>query len=221
MGADPMAGAAPADPAMGADPMAGAAPAADQAAAGAADPMAGAAPADPATSGAEPATEASASDEEPSDDSEGDEDDDMLSDDEFDEEADEIKKSQEHVSQKIDTLADKFEHLLGKLDTFEKKIEDSDQRIADLKADMEKRNPTPEQKMSIRSTQSVPYKDTPSEYWEKKEETSNYSPEDDHNGEDMPEYQIKQSDVDNIRDWANISKSFDDERLNLKDILGY
>jgi hypothetical protein len=37
----------------------------------------------------------------------------------------------------------------------------------------------------------------------------------------MPEYQIKQSDVDNMRDWTNISKSFDDERRDLHSILGY
>jgi len=171
--------------------------------------------------GAAPADTADAGIEEPEDGDDGQDDDDMLSDDEFSEEADELKKSQKHVSKKIDNMSKKFERLMGKLDSFERRIEDSDRKISDLKADIAMRNPTPEQKMSIRSVQSVPYGDTPTQYWEKKEQTSNYSPEDDNDGADMPEYQIKQSDVDNMRDWTNISKSFDDERRDLHSILGY
>jgi hypothetical protein len=201
--------------------MAGGAAPADPAAAGAADPMAGgAAPVDPAAAGAAPMDQMAGGAE---DQGEGDsgEDDDMLSDDEFSEEADELKKSQKHVAKKIDDMSKNFERLMGKLDSFERRIEDSDRKISDLKADIAMRNPTPEQKMSIRSVKSVPYGDTPTQYWEKKEQTSNYSPEDDNDGADMPEYQIKQSDVDNMRDWTNISKSFDDERRDLHSILGY
>jgi hypothetical protein len=175
---------------------------------------AGAAPADPMAGGEAVAEEDGEEDGKESDD-------DMLSDDEFSEEADELKKSQKHVSKKIDDMSKNFERLMGKLDSFERRIEDSDRRISDLKADIAMRNPTPEQKMSIRSVQSVPYGDTPTQYWAKKEQTSNYSPEDDHDGADMPEYQIKQSDVDNMRDWTNISKSFDEERRDLHSILGY
>ena len=229
--ADQMAGgAAPTDPMAGGaaptDPMAGGAAPADPMAGGAAptDPMAGgAAPTDPMAGGAAPANDATDVEAEPTEEPEGSEesDDDMVSDDEFSEEADEIKKGQKHVSKQIDDMSKRFERLMGKLDAFEQRIEDSDRRISDLKADIAMRNPTPEQKMTIRSTKSAPYGDTPTQYWEKKEQTSNYSPEDDNDGVGMPEYQIKQSDVDNMRDWTNISKSFDDERRDLHSILGY
>lgn len=137
------------------------------------------------------------------------------------EEIDSLKKSQKGVEDKIDKLSDSFERLIDKLDSLNKQIDDNNANIESFKAEMEKRNPTDTEKMTLRSLQSGPFNETPKEYWEKKEKNSNYSPADDKDGVNEPKYQIKQSDIDNVNDWANISKSFNQERMGLRDLLGY
>lgn len=136
-------------------------------------------------------------------------------------EIEDLKKSQKGVEDKIDKLSDSFERLIDKLDNLNKQIDDNNANLEKFKVEMEKRNPTDTEKMSLRSLQSGPFKETPKEFWDKKERTSNYSAKDDNNGVDEPKYQIKQSDIDNVNDWANISKSFNQERMGLRDLLGY
>ena len=90
-----------------------------------------------------------------------------------------------------------------------------------LKAELEKRNPTPVEKMSLRAKNSYPFNVSPDEYWDEKQQTSNYSPDDDNNGVDDPQYQITKSDIDDISDWNSIAKSLDDENIPLKDMFGF
>lgn len=141
---------------------------------------------------------------------------------EEEEENDEIKNKQEKTEEKIDALSAKFEKVLTALDTIEKRIEDSDEEIDAFKAEMEKRNPTAVEKMTIRSQKSGPFVKTPEEYWQT-DAPDNYSPEDDNNGVGEPQYEITKGDIDNITDWRSISKSFEDEReqMGLRNILGY
>ena len=134
---------------------------------------------------------------------------------------DDLTNSQEETEKKIDALSDKFERLIGMLDGFEKQIDSSNERMEILKAEIEKRNPTPIEKMSIRAKNSYPFNITPDEYWKDKEATSNYSPEDDNNGADDPVYQITKNDIDNISDWNQIYKSLDDKHDSLRDLFGY
>ena len=134
---------------------------------------------------------------------------------------DDLTNSQEETEKKIDALSDKFERLIGMLDGFEKQIDSSNERMETLKAEIEKRNPTPVEKMSIRAKNSYPFNITPDEYWKDKEATSNYSPEDDNNGADDPVYQITKNDIDNISDWNQIYKSLDDKHDSLRDLFGY
>ena len=134
---------------------------------------------------------------------------------------DDLTNSQEETEKKIDALSDKFERLIGMLDGFEKQIDSSNERMETLKAEIEKRNPTPVEKMSLRAKNSYPFNITPDEYWKDKEATSNYSPDDDNNGADDPVYQITKDDIDNISDWNQIYKSLDDKHDSLRDLFGY
>lgn len=195
MGGDPsMGGGAPQDPGMaGGDPsMEG----------GEAQPPQGFSPQgeQPEQLGATPETDPNAEEEEVID-------------------VDDLTDSQEETEKKIDALSDKFERLIGMLDGFEKQIDSSNERMETLRAEIEKRNPTPVEKMSIRAKNSYPFNITPDEYWQDKEATSNYSPEDDNNGADDPVYQITKDDIDNISDWNAIYKSLDDKHDSLRDLF--
>ena len=105
------------------------------------------------------------------------------------------------------------------IDKFEQHIEDNGRKMEQLRAELEKRNPTPVEKMTMRSTKSGPYTTTPEEYWEN-EKPENYSPDSDENGENMPEYKITKADIDNVNDWKSISDSFKDYGfMNVRDLL--
>lgn len=136
---------------------------------------------------------------------------------------DDLTDSQEDTEKKVDLLMDKFDKLFKMIGSFEEKINQSDDNINSLKQEIEKRNPTNIEKMSMRSKGGYPFNVSPDEYWDDKEKTSNYSTEDDMNGENQAQYRITKNDVDNITDWASISKSLDEDGMfkNLKDIFEF
>jgi hypothetical protein len=110
-------------------------------------------------------------------------------------------------------LNDKFEKLLGVVDKFEKFIDKNDSEIASLKQELEKRNPTPIEKLDLRTVNdSYPFNVKPNDYWKSKEETSNYRIGGDES--EVPEqYDLHQSDVDNVENWKAIADSLDDSSL--------
>lgn len=136
---------------------------------------------------------------------------------------DELTNSQEETEKKIDSLQNKFEKLIDSLENIDKKIDtmsdNTNQYINSLKDEFEKRNPTPMQRMSMRSTKSTPYNVTTDEYMNNYA-PDNYSDEDDNNGADDPQYKITRGDVDGWSDYASIEREFDGKR-SLRDILGY
>ena len=133
-----------------------------------------------------------------------------------------IKDGQKETEEKLDALTGKFDQLMGALDSIEKRISDNDEKINAFQAEMEKRNPTSVEKMSLRTQKSGPFTKSPEEYWEA-EAPDNYSPEDDNNGVGQQQYEITKDDIDNFNDWKGISKTFDDERerMGLRNLLGY
>lgn len=133
---------------------------------------------------------------------------------------DDLTNSQEATEEKIDVLGSKFDKVFDLLGKITGQIEANDRRFDEFKAEMEKRNPTPVEKMTLRSTKSGPFSQTPEEYW-KTSAPDNYSPEDDENGENMPEYKITKDDIDDFRDWNGISKTFDEYPVSLNDLFGY
>jgi hypothetical protein len=91
---------------------------------------------------------------------------------------------------------------------------------ADFKAEMEKRMPTPQQRMTMRSTKSSPYSMSPNEYMNNYA-PENYSDADDNNGADDAQYQITKGDIDSFTDYNSIARELDIEHQGLKDILGF
>ncbi len=136
---------------------------------------------------------------------------------------DDLTNSQEETEQKVDALSHKFEKLMGALDSIEKRIDSIDthtnEYLGSLKAEVEKRNPTPMQRLTMRSTKSSPYSMTPNEYMDKYA-PENYSAESDNNGADDPQYKITKADIDNFTDYNSIAKEFDG-KMGLRDILNF
>jgi hypothetical protein len=126
---------------------------------------------------------------------------------------DDLTTAQDETNQVVQDLNTKFEKLLGVVDKFEKFIDKNDSEIASLKQELEKRNPTPIEKLDIRTVNdSYPFNVKPNDYWKEKEETSNYRV----GGDEMevPEqYDLHQSDIDDVLNWKEIADSLDDSDL--------
>lgn len=136
---------------------------------------------------------------------------------------DDLTDSQEETEKKVDALTGKFERLMASLDGIEKRISDIDthtnEYLGRLESEFDKRNPTPMQRMSMRSTKSAPYGMTPNEYMNNYA-PENYSDADDNNGADDPQYKITKGDIDDFTDYSSIANEFNG-KMGLKDILGY
>ena len=147
----------------------------------------------------------------------------MQSDDEVID-VDDLTKSQEHAEKKIDKMNDKFEKLMGAVETLiaqNKEIERREAEAkAELQAELEKRIPTPKQRMTMRSTKSLPYSMSPNEYMNNYA-PENYSDADDNNGADDAQYQITKDDIDRFTDYNSIARDLDIEHQGLRDILGF
>jgi TolA-binding protein len=137
---------------------------------------------------------------------------------------DDLTKSQEEAEKKIDRMNDKFEKLMGAVNTLIKQNAERDAKEKEaqlqMKAELDKRIPTPQQRMSMRSTKSSPYSMTPNEYMNNYA-PENYSDADDNNGADDMQYQITKDDIDRFTDYNSIMKDLDVEHQGLKDILGF
>lgn len=141
---------------------------------------------------------------------------------------DDLTKSQESAEHKIDKMNAKFEKLMGAVEMLIKKNNEYEKSIADAIAasekkvsdELNKRIPTPQQRMSMRSTKSAPYSMTPNEYMSNYA-PDNYSDEDDNNGVNDEQYKITKGDIDSFVDYASIAKDLDIEHQNLHNILGY
>ena len=114
------------------------------------------------------------------------------------------------TNSKVDKINSKFEKVLKYLSNFEKLIKSNDEKINDLRDEIEKRNPTNLEKLSMQTANSYPFNITPAEYWNHKEKTSNYRTESDDNGREQPQYTITRGDIDGSLDWKSISDSLSD-----------
>jgi hypothetical protein len=104
----------------------------------------------------------------------------------------------------------KFDKVMKYLGQFEELIKSNDDKINDLKAEFERRNPTQVEKLSMQTDKSYPFSETPEQYWNNKEKTSNYRTEDDQNGVNQGQYVITKNDVDGTVDWKGIADTLDD-----------
>ena len=137
---------------------------------------------------------------------------------------DDLTKSQEKAEEKIDKMNAKFERLMGAVETLIKQNKERERQEAEaaaqMKAELEKRIPTPQQRMTMRSTKSAPYSMTPNEYMNNYA-PENYSDADDNNGADDMQYKITKDDIDRFTDYNSIANDLDIEHQGLHDILGF
>ena len=137
---------------------------------------------------------------------------------------DDLTKSQEQAEKKIDRMNARFDKLMQGIETLIQQNKEREEREAEreksIEAEIDKRIPTPMQRLTMRSTKSAPYAMTPEEYMNN-DAPENYSADDDNNGADDPQYKITKADIDNFTDYNSIAKDLDIEHQGLKDILGY
>lgn len=136
---------------------------------------------------------------------------------------DELTQSQETTEYKIDGVNDKLTALMSVLPKFIEALNQNDEKINDLKTEIEKRNPTAEEQMNIRSQASYPYTESPKGYWEEKmKENPHYdviynndvSPKD-----EQEEFTLHKDELGNYND-QDLAKSFE-YPMELKDILKF
>ena len=110
----------------------------------------------------------------------------------------------EQTRTEIEGMTAKMDELLGKLGDLEGKVGDMDQvinKIDGLEKEIAERNPTPVERLEMRSMDSFPYSVSLTDYWTDKE---GYEV----GGKEEEEYTITQKDVDDYST-TEIKKSFD------------
>lgn len=113
----------------------------------------------------------------------------------------------EETKSSVDGLSTKMDDLLGKLSELESQVGGMDQvigKIDELEKEIEKRNPTPVERLEMRSMDSFPYSVKLTDFWADKEGYDASEPE--------TEYTLNQSDVDNY-DEKEIRKSFNSDNV--------
>jgi len=120
----------------------------------------------------------------------------------------EAKMTADETNANVANLINQFNALQGqlsKMDGLSANIEALGGKVTDLELDIERRNPTPEEQIEMRSLDSYPYNLKLSDYWLDNEDKV-ARPEENINGQ-KKEYVLKQSDVDNYSP-NEIRKSF-------------
>ena len=137
---------------------------------------------------------------------------------------DELTQSQETTEFKVDNVDDKLNKVLKIISKFNDAIEANDQKIEDLKKEFQKRNPTAEETLNLRSLASYPFSERPDEYWKKQqEEHPNYnviSDNDVSTADEQKEFEIRKGDIDNFNE-RDIMKSLGESHIKLSDFLQF
>ena len=129
---------------------------------------------------------------------------------------DELTQSQEATEYKLDGVDDRLSKIYAVVQKFSDQLEKNEKSIMALKNEFEKRNPTEEEKLNIRSQSSYPYSETPKEYWDKKtQENSHYdvmynnevSPSEEQNKFEITKNDISGLNMKSISDTLNIDQS--------------
>lgn len=110
----------------------------------------------------------------------------------------------EETKTSVDNVSTKMDELLSKLSELESQVTGMDEvinKIETLEKEIEKRNPTPVERLEMRSMQSFPYSVKLTDFWSDKE---GYQATD----ENEEEFILRQSDVENF-DRNEIKASFD------------
>lgn len=136
---------------------------------------------------------------------------------------DDLTQSQEATEYKIDGVDDRLAKIYALAQKFADQLEKNEESINALKTEFEKRNPTEEERLNIRSQSSYPYSETPKGYWaEKMKENPHYNVMYDNEvapSEEEKKFEIKKSDIDGLN-MKEIADSLDVDQ-NLNDYLKF
>ena len=137
---------------------------------------------------------------------------------------DELTQSQEATEFKVDDVDDKLNKVLKVISKFNDAIDINDKKIEDLKKEFEKRNPTQQEILNLRSLSSYPYSEKPNEYWKKQQELHpNYkivSDNDVPTSDGQQEFEIRKGDIDNFNE-REVMKSLGESDMKLSDFLNF
>ena len=137
---------------------------------------------------------------------------------------DELTQSQETTEFKVDNVDDKLNKVLKIISKFNDAIEANDQKIEDLKKEFQKRNPTAEETLNLRSLASYPFSERPDEYWKKQQqEHPNYnviSDNDVSTADEQKKFEIHKGEIDNFNE-RDIMKSLGESHIKLSDFLQF
>lgn len=126
----------------------------------------------------------------------------------------ELKASSEENSAKMAELIDNFNKLTSQVNSMTqmgKKIDSLDNELKTISAEIEKRNPTPTEKIEMRSLDSFPYNIKLSDFWsDNSDKFTTVDSEQREIGEEEPkEYVLTKADVDDFSE-PDIRDSFGD-----------
>lgn len=125
-----------------------------------------------------------------------------------------LKASSEENSAKMAELLDNFNKLADQVNSMSqmaKKIDSLDSELTKMSAEIEKRNPTPTEKIEMRSLDSFPYNIKLSDFWsDNSDKVTTVAGSQSNMGEEKPkEYVLTKADVDDFSN-TDIKDSFGD-----------
>lgn len=120
---------------------------------------------------------------------------------------DDLTTAQEETDYKIDGVNDKLTSIMQVIDKFDSALAASNEKIADLQKELELRNPTPTERLNLRSQAGYPFNVQPKDFWEKKSIESpqyeiDFGNDDNTSSSDREEYILRKGDVKGGNDRA-------------------
>ena len=121
--------------------------------------------------------------------------------------SEEAKQSADQANEKIDSLLS----MVSKLENQLKSMEQISSKIDSLETELEKRAPTPEEKIEMRSLDSYPYSVKLTDFWSSQEGQYDIMDKED---EEPKEYVLTQDEIDADYSSADVKSSFDEEDMD-------
>lgn len=135
---------------------------------------------------------------------------------------DDLTNTQEETAEKVDGVNTKLLRLLKVVSKYTDAINRQNKEIEDLKTEFERRNPTEEERLNIRSQAGYPYSEQPKDYWDKKtKENPNYNiiyNNDASSDKEQDQFEIKRKDLNGMN-YREIADSFDEYPQSLSDYI--
>ena len=133
---------------------------------------------------------------------------------------DDLTQSQETTEYKLDGVDDKLNQLINIVGKFAQAIDDNEEKMEELKRELEERNPSQQERLNIRSMSGSPYTVSPQDYWSSQNARNpQYNVIADNDvapNEEDELYTITDDDIKNFNK-SEIEKSINDIPKNLKD----